>query len=255
MINLIKNAIKYTEKGSKIFGCNIKASKGSNYSQHTHFLEFLVKDSGIGIPKERQEAIFDRFIQAGIEDKRAWQGSGLGLSISKSYVEMLEGKMWVESEKGKGSVFYFTIPYNTGAEEKNTIKNVVSKKEKGILTRKLKILIVEDDEWSRSLLVMQVDKLSKEIIHAKTGVEAVESCRNNPDIDLVLIDILMPEMVGYEATRQIRQFNKDVIIIAQTAFGFSSDNKLVIEAGCNDYISKPINMNLLKELINKHCNK
>ena len=104
-------------------------------------------------------------------------------------------------------------------------------------------------------LTRTLQKISKEVLHAKTGVEAVEACRNNPDIDLVLMDIRMPDMDGYEATRQIRQFNKDVIIIAQTAYGFSGDREKAIEAGCNDYISKPINKTLLYELIKKHFNK
>jgi FOG: CheY-like receiver len=100
-----------------------------------------------------------------------------------------------------------------------------------------------------------LQKISKEVLHAITGIRAVEACRNNPDLDLVLMDIRMPQMDGNEATRQIRQFNKDVIIIAQTAYAFSGDNEKAIEAGCNDYISKPINNTLLFELIKKHINK
>ena len=103
MTNLVKNAIKYTEEGSIEIG----------YSKKDSFLEFYVKDTGIGIPRDRQEAIFERFIQADIEDKMAYQGAGLGLSISKAYVEMLGGKIWVDSEEGKGSIFYFTLPYQT----------------------------------------------------------------------------------------------------------------------------------------------
>jgi len=115
-------------------------------------------------------------------------------------------------------------------------------------------LIVEDDEISYSLLTRTIQKISKEVLHAITGVEAIEACRNNPDIDLVLMDIRMPKMNGLEATQQIRQFNKDVIIIAQTAYAFTGDSEKAIEAGCNDYISKPINKTLLYELIKKHIN-
>jgi CheY-like chemotaxis protein len=121
--------------------------------------------------------------------------------------------------------------------------------------KKLKTLIVEDDEISYSLLSRTIQKISYEVLHAITGVEAIEACRNNPDLDLVLMDIRMPRMDGNEATRQIRQFNKDVIIIAQTAYAFSGDSEKSIEAGCNDYISKPINKTLLYELIKKHINK
>jgi len=117
-----------------------------------------------------------------------------------------------------------------------------------------KILIAEDDDMSKEFLSMVFTKCCKEIFNATTGVEAVEVCRNNPDIDLVLMDIRMPEMNGYEATRQIREFNKDVVIIAQTAYGLSGDREKAIDAGCNDYISKPIAINLLKGLIQKHFN-
>ncbi len=116
-------------------------------------------------------------------------------------------------------------------------------------------MIVEDDEISYSLLSRTLQKISKEVLHVITGVQAVEACRNNPDLDLVLMDIRMPQMNGLEATQQIRQFNKDVIIIAQTAYAFAGDCEKAIEAGCNDYISKPINKTLLYELIKKNINK
>jgi PAS domain S-box-containing protein len=242
LTNLVRNAIKFTYEGSIEFG----------YEKKGEYLEFFVKDTGIGIPKNQKELIFDRFRQGSESHNRGYEGSGLGLSISKSYVEMLDGKIWVESEEGKGSTFYFTIPYNSVMEERTEIENVVSEKDKEVEIKNLKILIVEDDEISYSLLTKMLQKISKEVLHAITGVEAVEACRNNPDLDFVLMDIRMPVMDGNEATRQIRQFNKDVIIIAQTAYGFSRDKEKAIEVGCNDFISKPINKTLLYELIKKH---
>jgi signal transduction histidine kinase len=243
LINLIKNAIKFTNVGSIEFG----------YEKKGKYLEFFVKDSGIGIPENQKEMIFERFRQGSESYNRGYEGSGLGLSIAKSYVEMLGGKIWVESEERKGSIFYFTIPYNAVSEEKTTIKNVTIEKDKEVQLKNLKILIVEDDEVSYSGLTKTLQKISKEVLHAITGVQAVEACRNNPDLDLVLMDIRMPNMDGNEATHQIRQFNKDVIIIAQTAFAFAGDREKAIEAGCNDYISKPIKSTLLFELIKKHC--
>ena len=211
-------------------------------------LEFYVKDTGIGIPNDRQSAIFERFIQADITDKMALQGAGLGLSISKAYVEMLGGNIWVESQEGIGSTFYFTLPYNTLSEE----KKVAPAHDEENKTKNLKILIAEDDETSEMLLTIDVEIFGKEILNARNGFEAVDIYRNNPDTDLILMDIQMPVMNGYDATRKIRQFNKDVVIIAQTAFRLSGDREKAIAAGCNDYITKPIKKADLHALIQKH---
>ncbi len=245
LINLVKNAIKYSDKGSIEFG----------YEKIGKYLEFFVKDCGIGIPMDKHEAIFEPFIQTDIGDTKALQITDLGLSISKSYVEILNGKIWVESKEGKGSIFYFTIPYNAVSEEKIALKNAVIEKDSDVQIRNLKILIADDDEISRYLLTLRIKNFSREILNAQTGLEAVVTCRNNPDLDLILMDIKMPDMDGYEATCQIRQFNTNVVIIAQTAFAFSDKKEKAIEAGCNDYISKPINMTLLYELIKKYVNK
>ncbi len=246
LTNLVKNAVKFTDRGSIEFG----------YSKKKNYLEFYVKDTGIGIPKESKEAIFKRFIQADIADKMARQGAGLGLSISKAYVELLGGQIWEESEEGEGAIFYFTIPYQkmnkeiTG-DEKVGISKIPKLKPKPEYP-KLKILVVEDDNTSSLLLSKIVGELNNEMIYAKTGNEAINLCRSNTDIDLVLMDIQLPDKNGYEATKQIRQFNKEVIIVAQTAFGLAGDKERAIEAGCNDYISKPIDSEYLLSLILKY---
>ena len=206
-----------------------------------NILQFYVRDTGLGIPPERHEAIFERFIQADIEDTMARQGAGLGLAITRSYVEMLGGKIWVESEPGVGSTFYFTIPDFVKTEDRTTVDAADSAQFEDTLAQKLKVLIVEDDEVSEMLLELCIESFSKEIIKVKTGVEAVETCQGHPDIDLVLMDIKMPVMNGYDATRKIREFNKDVIIFAQTAYGLAGEKEKAIESGCNDYIAKPIN--------------
>lgn len=244
LVNLVKNAIKYSDAGT----IEIGVEKIDTY------LQFYVKDTGIGIAQNRQIAIFDRFVQADIEDVKALQGSGLGLSISKAYTEMLGGEIWVESEPGKGATFYFTIP----GEIK--IAGATANGQTGIETRenainKLQVLVVEDDKNSEIYISHIINALSKEILVARNGAEAVELCRNNPTIDLILMDVKMPLMDGYEATKNIRQFNKEVIIIAQTAFALIGDKQKALAAGCNDYITKPINKEELIEMIKKHVSK
>ena len=243
LTNLVKNAIKYTNEGIIEFGYDLVQTP------HVASLQFFVKDTGIGIAKDRQDAIFERFIQADISDKQALQGAGLGLSITKAYVEMLGGKIWVESELGKGSAFYFTIPYNHVTEEQSYNTNIGSKNIEENLIKRLKILIVEDDITSDLLITRMLKKISLEVFHSKTGIEAIETFRNHPDIDLILMDIKMPEMNGYEVTRQLRQFNKEVVIIAQTAYGLSGDREKAIEAGCSDYLSKPLEKAELMDMI------
>lgn len=244
--NLVKNAIKYTEKGAIELGYYIK----------DNFLQFYVKDTGIGIPKSQQEYIFERFIQAEVSSKMAKQGAGLGLSITKAYVEMLGGQLWLESEEENrltgslgGSTFYFTLPYKKAVNVEESIATIVSTSFEESSTKKLKILIAEDDEASEILLTIAIEEFAREIIIVKNGLEAVEACRKNPDIDLVFMDIQMPEMNGFEATKQIRKFNTHVTIIAQTAYALEGDKEKVMAVGCNDYITKPIKVDALKQLI------
>lgn len=242
LTNLIKNALKYSHEGHIEFGYTLK-----NVQKLT-MLEFYVKDTGIGIPKNRQKAIFDRFVQADIGDTRVYEGSGLGLSISKAYVEMLGGEIRVESRDGVGSQFYFTIPCSLLKKETepNKIEAVVKTKPS---IKKIKMLIVDDEETAGLYLTIALKKFKREILQAKTGLEALELCRENPDLDLILMDVRMPEMDGYEATRKIRKFNTDVIIIAQTAFAQTGEREQALQAGCNDYISKPISKEKLHNMI------
>ena len=240
--NLVKNAVKYTNEGSIELG----------YNQTGDFLEFFVKDTGIGIPGNRQAAIFERFIQADISNKMAQQGAGLGLSITKAYVGLLGGEIRVESETGKGSVFYFTLPYKNIPPESVINESDFHADSDDEHPDNLKILVAEDDEASGLLILHLLKNFSKEIMIAKTGSETVEFCRNHPELDLVLMDMQMPVMNGYDATRQIRLFNKDVIIIAQTAYAFSGDRENATGAGCNDYIVKPLKKKELFLLIRKY---
>ncbi|MFD1294143.1 response regulator [Lutibacter holmesii] len=242
LTNLIKNAIKYTEKGSIDFG----------YIQTKNTLEFYVKDTGIGVPIYKQDAIFERFIQADIDDKMARQGIGLGLSISKAYIQLLGGKLWLESVENEGSTFYFSIPNNsTIGENNNSIQqhfNTNIEQE----VKKIKVLIVEDDETSKLLLQILFLNLTCEVLHVKSGIEAIKTCKENPDINLILMDIRLPKMDGYEATKQIRTFNKNVIIIAQTAHALTGDKEKSLKAGCNEYLTKPIIKDDLLKIIKRY---
>ena len=242
LTNLVKNAIKHTEEGFIKFG----------YIKKDNFLQFFVEDTGIGIPKDRVEAIFKRFIQADISNKMALQGAGLGLSISKAYVEMLGGQLWVESKEGTGSTFYFTLPYFKEHSDTNHKKTIKQNSEFEPLSNKLKILIAEDDKISELLISITLKDIAHQIIYAQNGEEAVQACLNNPDIDLVLMDMQMPIMNGNDATKEIRKINKDVLIIAQTANVLSNENEIMLQAGCNEIITKPIEVNELKQLIGKY---
>jgi PAS domain S-box-containing protein len=237
--NLLSNAFKFTSTGRIDFGYNISGSE----------IVFRVSDTGRGIPKEHQSRIFERFYQADISISRDFEGAGLGLPISKGLVKLLGGKMWLKSEVGKGTSFYFTLPYRPSdkATDHPTDKlSIRSKKATPI------ILIVEDDETS-FLYLKTVLKLGKiEWVHATDGLQAIEMCRKNPKIGLVLMDIKLPGINGLEATRKIKAFRPDLPIIAQTAHAFTSDKKAASQAGCDDFITKPIPKNELLKIVTKH---
>lgn len=246
LFNLVKNAIKYTDTGTIDFGCNIR-SEGKQKQ-----LFFYVKDTGIGIAPENHQKIFERFSQVDDNHLKYCEGAGLGLALVKAYVQMLGGKYGLESEMGKGSTFYFTLPFNGSTEVMTSMDDIDSKPEIAVLNKKLKILIVEDDKNSELLMTLILKNDVKELLFAKSGLDAIGKCQDNPDIDLVLMDIRMTGMSGIESTKVIRQFNKDVVIIAQTDFAYSNDKVMAFEAGFNDYIEKPLNRNILFEVINKY---
>jgi PAS domain S-box-containing protein len=244
--NLVSNSIKFTNNGGKI---NIDADGNSGY------VIISVSDNGIGMNSDNMAKLFDIgqvITTKGTADEK---GTGLGLLLCKEFVEKHGGKIWVESEEGKGSKFSFSIPFNPEPNEVNEEKAIVSSNETYSQIRNLKILITDDDEASRKFLGILVKMCSDNIVYAKNGYEAVRVFKDNPDINVILMDIKMPEMDGFEATRQIRQLNKEVIIIVQTAFSDSSEQEKAKEAGCDDFISKPINKTKLNELMKKYCNK
>ncbi len=243
--NLVKNAIKFTEEGSISVGYRINKSLGS------YVLEVYVKDTGVGIPKDKLDLIFKRFVKADIEEKNAIQGSGLGLAICKAYVDFLSGEIYVESQEGKGSTFRFSIK----CSKPNKTKDKLSSDNSFELPANLKILIVEDDLVSYDLLENLFSEYDVKILHALNGKEAIEIYNANPDIDVILMDMELPIMDGYQATREIRKLSPNTIIIAQTAFAMEGDSEKSIKAGCNDHLTKPIDEDVLIKTIIKHLSK
>ncbi len=240
LTNLIGNALKFTQQGAVNFGYEVKNNQ----------LEFYVEDSGMGIPEDMQETIFNRFRQVETTATRNFGGSGLGLSISKAYVEMLGGKMWLTSALEKGSVFYFTIPYKSTKPGKSHGNTPVKELDYEFITNKT-ILIAEDEISNFLLLEEMFLDTGTNIIKAVNGLEAVELCKSNPDIDLVLMDLKMPKMDGYEATRQIKAFSPDLSIIAQTAYFSLADRNKALASGCSDFLTKPLNKELLLFKVNE----
>lgn len=229
MINLVANAIKFTEKGSIRFG----------YEQRERELYFYVADTGCGIPKDKQQNIFGRFVKL----NSFAQGTGLGLSICKTLLDHMDGKIGVESEEGQGSTFWFTLPYKP-AVAVDKVKKLEDIQPIVVEKGKLTILIAEDNA-SNYKLFESILKFDYHLIHAWDGREAVELFReHNPQI--VLMDINMPVMDGYEATQEIRKYSAKVPIIAVTAFAYASDEQKVMESGFDGYMPKPINAKLLK---------
>ena len=242
--NLVSNAVKFTPKGGKV---SLTAKTNDDNS-----IEISVQDTGIGVSQKQIENLFRIDVQTSRKGTEGEPGTGLGLLLCKEFVEKHAGRIWVESNEGKGSIFNFTLPFSPGYKEENGSENEVQPIVRKKQISNLKIIIAEDEEDSFRLISIGVQKFAKEIITARTGIEAVEACRNNPDIDLVLMDIQMPDMNGYEATRQIRKFNPDLVIIAQTAFALIGDREKALESGCTDYVSKPIRRDQLIELMEKH---
>jgi PAS domain S-box-containing protein len=239
LVNLIKNAIKFSDKGKIEVG----------FIRQGNYIKFFVRDTGVGIAPEIQNVIFERFRQGSELLSRPYEGSGLGLAISKAYVEILGGTIWVESEVGKGSCFYFTLPCSMDMKMDSSESDATASVMIEHNFKKRKILLVDDDDVSMDYLCIILQKLSCDLLKANSGNKAVEILQNHSDIDLVLMDMKMAEMDGFAATQRIRQFNKEVIIIAQTAYSLVGDRERVLAAGCNDYISKPIDKEKLLALV------
>lgn len=245
--NLVGNAIKFTEKGSIEVECTRKSQ----------WLHFSVTDTGIGIPEQYQQIIFERFRQVDNDKEIIYRGNGLGLAISKAYVELMGGTIGVRSEPAKGSCFYFSIPYQTVMSEipveEHTIKpkNDFQTMEKDSSATEKLLLIAEDEESNYILTEKMLAPYPYRIIHVTNGQAAINQCLENPDIDMALMDLKMPGVNGYEATRRIRELRPDMPIVAVTAYALSGDREKAIAAGCDDYLAKPFERQDLVAMIEK----
>jgi signal transduction histidine kinase len=238
--NLLNNAIKFTEKGYIKFG----------YFYKKDDLVYFVEDSGKGIPQEHLGIIFEHFRQGADSNTREYGGTGLGLTISKALVEKMGGTISVKSELGKGSVFYFTT---RGKPFKNGFSTNMEKESSGseLDLSHMTILVVEDMDIARLLIHEIFQPTGANLIMTDMGREAIMICKENCP-DLVLMDIQLPDINGYEATKEIRKFAPKLPIIAQTAYAMPGDQALATKAGCNGYIPKPYNRSMLLQMIKKY---
>ena len=240
LINLMSNAVKFTEAGEIILGIE----------EHPEGVYFYVKDSGIGIREEKQKVIFDRFMQGHEAKTKLYGGTGLGLAISKNLTEILGGTIGVNSVSGEGSTFWFILPRNEvplkyEAALRTPSSNLRSWDDK-------KILIAEDDQSNYYFLFESLKDTGVEVLWSKDGEETMEMFREHSDLDAVLMDINMPLINGYECTRRIKEERPDLPVIAQTAYAMSGEREISREAGCDDYLSKPIKVSELLDTLSRY---
>src|SRR4030043_818115 len=245
--NLIDNAIKFTNEGYIEIGLR---------KTDDNKLLFFVRDTGIGIPEDKRKLVFDRFRQLEEADTRSYGGTGLGLTISQNLVRMLNGEIHVDSKPGEGSTFYFALPLPILEIDKEF--ESVQKEDlfdyKNVWKDKI-FLVAEDDKYNFRIIEELLRITDVSVIHAWNGKEVIDELRKNNKFDLILLDIRMPVMNGLIATQEIRKTFPDITIIAQTAYANEEDKHLCIAAGCNDYVSKPIDKNQLLNTIRKYLNK
>jgi PAS domain S-box-containing protein len=234
--NILANALKFTSCGAIEFGYVLK----------NDFLEFFIKDTGIGIDEKHHSRIFGDFCQADTSIGRKYGGTGLGLSISNGFIELMGGKIWVESTPDIGSTFYFTIPFKpikSASQTEHVRYEALSKLDDA------KVLIVEDEELCYFYLKEVFRTFRPILLHASNGSDAIELCKKHPDIILVLMDMKTPVMDGFKATEAIKKLRPQLPIIAQTAYATHEDIAKAIASGCDDYITKPIKRAVLFEKI------
>lgn len=240
--NLLTNAIKFTEKGKVEYGCTLQKN----------YFEFFVRDTGIGIPHDKANTIFERFCQLENQPAESLTGTGLGLAICKAYVELLGGKIWLTSEVGSGTTFYFTIP-NTATMNKQ--KEIKHSHLKTYNWNSKTILIADDDFLNVAYLEEEFSETGATLIHAENGQIAIDLVKLNPAIDLIMLDLRMPVLGGIEATAEIRKFNQKTPILIQSAYTFSEEECQCKLSGTDGFISKPIIIEKLMQMVDEFLPK
>nr|NQU93959.1 response regulator [Bacteroidota bacterium] len=239
--SLINNAIRFTREGHVDFGY---------LATDDNQIEFFISDTGVGIADDQQKYIFERFRQVEELAVRPFSGTGLGLTITKKLVELLGGTIRLESAVGVGTTFRITLPLITHAESKTVITRPGTKKSKLDLDGK-KVLVVEDHRSNYELIQVALDRKNAKALWAETGKDALEIFANMPDIDLIIVDLQLPEISGFEVIEIIRETNKTIPIIVITAFSSNEERQKALAAGCNDFLIKPVNKKQLYNSILK----
>ena len=239
MEKLVENALKFTKEGQVITGAELENNE----------IVFFVKDTGVGISEDFKDRIFKGFNQENEELTRGFEGVGLGLGISKGLVDLMGGKIWYNSTKGTGSEFYFSIPLKI---VNGNPGNIESESRKPIVNSKSKILVVEDDDMNYYLIYFLLSNHNVELIHARDGLQAINKFNENPDISVILMDLKLPIINGFDVTKKIRSINAQVPIIAVTSYSGIDDSQKALQSGCNDFIMKPVNKTVLFDVIGKY---
>ena len=242
--NLMSNAVKFTREGHIELGYTINEESGDTRAV------FYVEDTGIGIPDDKHDVIFERFRQVDDSRTRNFGGTGLGLAISKKLVEYMNGEIWVESAPGRGSTFYFTLPVLFKESEKTTNESTTDENKPRWAGKTL--LVAEDENSNYELIKAILKPTGVKLIRARNGEEAISCVKQNPHINLILMDIRMPKINGYDATRKIKTINSRLPVLSITAYAMTEDESKSIEAGCDTYISKPIKPARLMEVLDRY---
>lgn len=240
--NLLSNAVKFTEEGVVEFGYTIEGE----------LIKFFVKDTGIGIPEDKKDIIFERFQKVAGTKEKLYEGTGLGLSIALACSQLLKGKLWFDSKVNVGTSFYFTLKLESGNEDSEQRHSEI--KDDFIFNKEL-ILVAEDDDYNFAFLETFLKDHNLKLIRTTTGRETIKQALQHSDISLILMDIKMPDLSGIEATREIKKQKPDLPIIAQTAYAYESDRLEILKAGCIDYLTKPIDKIRLLNTILKNIQR